>query len=154
MPRAYDSSRIIVEFHTVHASKGLEADHVIIPRMTSETLGFPSRIADDPVLRLAMPSGDTFEFAEERRLFYVALTRSRGGVTLLTLEGKESSFIAELVKDQKLEVRNLEGETESLEACACGKGVMTPKRGPYGRFLGCSTHPKCRITKKIAVTQP
>lgn len=49
----------------------MEADHVIVPRMTSETLGFPSRIEDDLVLQLAMLGGDSFEDAEERRLFYV-----------------------------------------------------------------------------------
>lgn len=67
------------------------ADHVLIPRMTSETLGFPGKVADDPVLHLAMPGGDSFEYAEERRLFYVALTRARTSVTLFTtISHKES----------------------------------------------------------------
>ena len=70
LPAAPDLQWVDVEFVTVHSSKGLEADHVIIPRMTSETHGFPSRVADDAVLQLAMPGGDSYEFAEERpRLF-------------------------------------------------------------------------------------
>ena len=66
-------------------------------------MGFPSRIADDPVLQLAMPGGDSYEYAEERRLFYVALTRARSTATLITLTHKESPFISELVKEQRLD---------------------------------------------------
>ncbi|AXK40771.1 DNA helicase UvrD [Crenobacter cavernae] len=146
-------SRVQVEFVTAHSSKGLEADHVIVPRMTSETLGFPSRIEDDPVLQLAMPGGDSFEDAEERRLFYVALTRARTSVTLITLAHKESSFIAELVKDNQLEVLNLDGEDDSSRVCSvCGKGFMVQRTGPYGQFLGCSRFPKCRHKEKIHLT--
>ena len=64
-----------VTFQTVHSSKGLEADHVIIPGLSRG--GFPSTKEDDPLLRLALPEGDDFPHAEERRLFYVALTRAR-----------------------------------------------------------------------------
>jgi DNA helicase-4 len=56
----------------------------MMPNLTTGTYGFPSDIADDPVLHLAMPSPDTFTHAEERRLFYVALTRGRREVTLIT----------------------------------------------------------------------
>ena len=96
LPSNYDSKKLVVEFITAHASKGLEGDHVLIPRMTSETLGFPSRVSDDPVLQLAMPGGDSFEYAEERRLFYVALTRARKSITIFTISHKESPFISEL----------------------------------------------------------
>ena len=138
-----------VEFITVHSSKGLEADHIIVPRMTSETLGFPSRVADDPVLQLAMPGGDSYEHAEERRLFYVALTRARSTATLITVAHKESSFITELVKDQQLEVVNWDGSSSSSEVCPdCGKGFLVPRKGRNGRFVGCSTFPRCRFTRK------
>ena len=138
-----------VEFITVHSSKGLEADHVIIPRMTSETLGFPSRVADDPVLQLAMPGGDSYEYAEERRLFYVALTRARSTATLITIAHRESPFIIELVKEQRLEILNADGSYGSAEVCpTCGKGFLVPRKGRYGPFLGCSTFPRCNFTRK------
>lgn len=74
-----------VGFRTAHSSKGLEADYVILPNVTSGTYGFPSTIQDDPVLALAMAEADDYPHAEERRLFYVALTRARRQVTLLSV---------------------------------------------------------------------
>ncbi|MEY8688996.1 MAG: UvrD-helicase domain-containing protein [Leptothrix sp. (in: b-proteobacteria)] len=148
-PRTFDTSRVEVEFITVHSSKGLEADHVILPRITSETLGFPSRVADDPVLQLAMPGGDGFEFSEERRLFYVALTRARQTVTLVTVARKESAFVSELVKDFDLKVYNLDGTESSSEVCPqCRTGFIVPRTGRYGPFFGCTNFPRCNHTRK------
>lgn len=150
LPLQFDESRVTVEFITAHSSKGLEADHIILPRMTAETLGFPSRIADDPVLQLAMPGGDSFEDAEERRLFYVALTRAKTSVTLITLSHKQSPFIAELVTDHKLQVFNLDGVETSSEVCpTCKEGFLVRRKGKYGVFLGCSRFPRCKQTKNI-----
>lgn len=149
LPLEFDSTRISVEFITAHASKGLEADHVILPKMTSETLGFPSRIADDPVLRLAMPGEDAFEDAEERRLFYVALTRAKSTVTLITLAHKESPFVVELVKTHQIKVETLDGTQTPTEVCpVCGEGFLVRRHGKYGAFLGCSRFPRCRHTQK------
>lgn len=144
MPMSYDSQRVEVSFLTVHRSKGLEADHVIVPRVTSETLGFPSKIANDPVLQMAMPSGETFEFAEERRLFYVAITRARSTATLITVQHLESSFVSELVKEQGLRMLNADGSKGDSEVCPkCGKGFLRPKVSKFGPFLSCSTFPRC-----------
>lgn len=150
LPTDYDHTRLEVKFITVHSSKGLEGDHVIIPRVTSETLGFPSRVEDDPVLRLAMPNGDGYEYAEERRLFYVALTRARSSVTLVTVAHKESPFITELVKDHQISLRKLDGEIGSEELCPkCGKGFLVQRRGKFGLFMGCTAFPRCKHTQKL-----
>jgi DNA helicase-4 len=150
VPLGYDDTRVEVDFITVHSCKGLEADHVILPRMTSETLGFPSRVADDPVLQLAMPGGDSFESAEERRLFYVALTRAKASVTLITIARKESAFITELVKDHKLEVRNLDGSESWSEVCpTCRGGFLVTRKSKYGPFYGCSRFPRCTHREKL-----
>ncbi|MDR7307932.1 DNA helicase-4 [Rhodoferax saidenbachensis] len=149
LPLDYDQTRIELEFITVHSSKGLEGDHVILPRVTSETLGFPSGVADDPVLRLAMPGGDAYDYAEERRLFYVALTRARSTVTLVTMAHKESPFITELVKEHQIGLRKLDGSVGSEELCPkCSKGFMVQRRGKYGLFMACSAFPKCKHTQK------
>ena len=150
LPLLFDDNRVTVEFVTAHSSKGLEADHVILPRMTAETLGFPSQIADDPVLQLAMPCDDAFENAEERRLFYVAMTRAKNSVTLITLAHKISAFIAELVTDHKLKVCNLDGiETSSLACPKCKKGFLVRRKGKRGPFLGCGRFPKCDHTQNL-----
>jgi DNA helicase IV len=150
LPSNYDQSRLELAFITVHSSKGLEGDHVILPRMTSETLGFPSRMADDPVLQLAMPGGDAFEFAEERRLFYVALTRARSTVTLVTVTHKESPFITELIKDHGVGVFNADGTVSSDELCpTCGEGFLLPRKGKFGPFMGCSNFPNCKHTVSL-----
>jgi DNA helicase-4 len=70
--------------------------------MTSKTMGFPSRVENNPALRLAMPNSKGFEHAEERRLFYVAHTPARSSVTLITVSRKKSAFIRELTHQHKL----------------------------------------------------
>ena len=90
-----------IRFLTVHQSKGLEANYVIILNNREAKLGFPAHVKDPPLkselikiaeeLRL-----DQVTVNEERRLFYVALTRAKKQVILLTVDGKESSFIKEL----------------------------------------------------------
>jgi DNA helicase IV len=61
---------------TVHSSKGLEADYVIVLRLHTGSYAFPSEISDDPLLQLVMPQAESFPNAEERRLFSVAMTLS------------------------------------------------------------------------------
>ena len=90
-----------LRFLTVHQSKGLEANYVILLNNREAKLGFPAHVKDPPLkaelikiaeeLRL-----DQVSTNEERRLFYVALTRAKKQVILLTVDGKESSFIKEL----------------------------------------------------------
>ncbi len=90
--------KLSIRFMTVHASKGLEADHVIILGMVSGTMGFPSEIFDDPLLNLVLPEPENFKHAEERRLFYVALTRAKKSVTILASRENPSVFVRELIE--------------------------------------------------------
>ena len=136
-----------ITFRTVHSSKGLEADYVIVPNLTCGTYGFPSAIQDDPVLSLAMSDPDEYPHSEERRLFYVALTRARQQVTVLTVAGHESLFVVELVKDQQVDVVRSPGPPPQL-CPTCSQGTLVARSGPYGAFLGCSTFPRCRHTSK------
>jgi DNA helicase IV len=140
-----------VRFSTIHAAKGLEADYVVIPGLTRDKSAFPSKVADDPVLRLAMPAREPFPFAEERRLFYVALTRARRSVTLITVRNRVSPFLVELHKDQGLSIMAANGGRSSVITCpTCGDGTMVPRSGKFGRFYGCSNFPKCKQTMKEA----
>ena len=90
-----------IRFLTVHQSKGLEADYVILLNNREAKLGFPAHVKDPPLktelIEIAEELGlDQASVNEERRLFYVALTRAKKQVILLTVDGKESSFIKEL----------------------------------------------------------
>lgn len=80
-------------FLTVHQAKGLEADYVILLNCNSGTYGFPSAIEDDPVLSYVLSDNDQFRFAEERRLFYVAITRSSTHTFVLYDEKRPSIFL-------------------------------------------------------------
>lgn len=94
-------SDLRIRFLTVHQSKGLEADHIILLNNREAKLGFPAHVKDPllkaELVKIAEELGlDQASVNEERRLFYVALTRAKKQVILLTVDGKESSFIKEL----------------------------------------------------------
>lgn len=89
-----------IELMSVHASKGKEADYVIILGMNKGKYGFPSQKATDPILEFLLPGKETFPDAEERRLFYVALTRARHRVYLISDPRDESPFITELIEQK------------------------------------------------------
>lgn len=101
-----------VSFLTIHRSKGSEADYVVLPEMLSVLRGrsFPNTRADDPVLTLVMPDGDDYPLAEERRLFYVALTRARRSVAMFTVRGQCSSFLRELEEDGVVAITDTDGK--------------------------------------------
>jgi DNA helicase-4 len=85
-----------VQFLSVHRSKGLQGDYVIILNCVSGQYGFPSEQADDPILNLLLSKSDQFVNGEERRLFYVALTRSKKITFITTNSTYKSKFINEI----------------------------------------------------------
>ncbi|PIN89106.1 hypothetical protein COU60_04525 [Candidatus Pacearchaeota archaeon CG10_big_fil_rev_8_21_14_0_10_34_76] len=90
--------------YSVHSSKGLEAKHVIMLDVISGTYGFPSEIKDSSVLEMARNNKKRDIFEEERRLFYVALTRSKEFVYMFTIKDRQSIFLKE-IKDYIEEIR-------------------------------------------------
>lgn len=85
-----------VRFYTVHSSKGLEAKHVIILDVISGTYGFPCEIENPKILEPARQNVASNLFDEERRLFYVALTRSKKNIYIYTCKDKHSIFLDEI----------------------------------------------------------
>lgn len=88
-----------IEFLTVHRAKGLGYDNVIIINARNEVYGFPSQVQEDPVLKLVVKDDHSIEYAEERRLFYVALTRTKNRVYIITPEQRPSKFVIELLDE-------------------------------------------------------
>lgn len=89
-------------FLSVHSAKGLEADHVILINCNQGAYGFPSLIEDDPVLDFVLSKSESYPFAEERRLFYVAMTRAKKRICVLYDSQRPSPFISEFL--MKLEI--------------------------------------------------
>ena len=94
-------------FFTVHASKGLERENVIIINNRNDYLGFPNQIINDKI-STNLINFKEIKYAEERRLFYVALTRTKNYVFLLVRHDEESIFIKELIKDYYQDIEIME----------------------------------------------
>lgn len=91
-----------IEFLTVHKSKGLEADYVILLQCNKDTYGFPSLVSDDPVLNYVLTKSDQFPYGEERRLFYVAITRAKMKTLVLYDKRFPSVFVDEFLHPEKV----------------------------------------------------
>lgn len=154
-----ESPDVNIEYRTVHQSKGLECDNVILINLKNWKAGFPNKMVDDPVLNFVKRNGDSFSYAEERRLFYVALTRTKNNVYLLAPYFKSSVFVQELKTDANVELLNLEhnrletlknieknGECyvipTKLKCPVCKTGVVLLEsfwnKGKLNRVLKCS----------------
>lgn len=92
-------TKIKLYYLTAHKSKGLEEENVIIINLVDSYLGFPNQIKDDKVLRLVSKNREKYPYSEERRLFYVALTRTKNYVYLLVPFKNPSIFVTELIHD-------------------------------------------------------
>jgi DNA helicase-4 len=125
--------RLKISFKTIHASKGLEADHVVLLNADSGRMGFPSEIVDDPLLSLVSPEEEVFQNAEERRVMYVAMTRARHTLTILASNARPSSFVTELRKDPAYGISTAPGAEPEAHLCGeCG-GRLLGVTGQDGR---------------------
>lgn len=93
-----------LRYMTAHSSKGLGYDNVVLLNGSEGKFGFPSQIQDDPIMKLVTVEDRGLPFAEERRLFYVALTRTKNRTYILAPENKPSRFVMELVEKYHLSV--------------------------------------------------
>lgn len=89
------------KYLTIHSSKGLESDVVIIINVEDNNLGIPSKIKSEHIIKYVNNEKDYYPYEEERRLFYVGLTRTKTYTYLLTTNKNPSIFIKELKKYSK-----------------------------------------------------
>ena len=88
---------IKIKYLTVHCSKGLEEDNVILINADDWLLGFPNKIEENKVMNLISKNKENYKYAEERRLFYVALTRTKKYIYILCNKNMESIFVKEIM---------------------------------------------------------
>jgi len=138
---------------TAHGSKGKEADFVIILGLQKGKFGFPSEKANHLLLDMMLPNTDLFIFAEERRLFYVALTRARHHVYLISDGNNASDFVRELIEsdydiiDHQTDKPHFQSKMANIPCRQCETGYMVAKDSQYGQFFGCSEFPLCTHTE-------
>jgi len=94
--RQIKNNRLGIKGKTIHASKGLEARAVFIIGLTEGRGGFPDIWLDDRIFQVVRKAKHDLLLEEERRLFYVALTRAKDELYLITEKGNESSFLGEI----------------------------------------------------------
>ncbi len=135
---------------TIHRSKGLEADYVVVIGLCSGKYGFPAEVVDDPLLDLVLAEPEAHVNAEERRLLYVAITRARRQVFLLADGGPPSAFVGELT-DGGYDVVEFGRPPEKAVPCPrCTAGQMQRRKNPRvgNIFFGCSNFPLCEHTER------
>lgn len=145
LSKSYPSLEI--SYMTIHRSKGLEADYVVIVGLSSGKYGFPTEIADDPLLDIVLAQPEGHANSEERRLLYVALTRAKNRAYLISDGGSPSPFVKELLNG-KYQVKVFgRPPAEEVSCPTCKEGTLERREGPNGIFYGCSNWPYCGFTQ-------
>ena len=137
--------RLRLEFSTVHAAKGHQADYAVVLDLRNARRGFPSQLEDDPLLDLVLPPplGVRYAHDEERRLLYVAMTRGRRGAYLVADALRPSAFVEEMMCESPDLHRLGEFRSERAPACPrCRTGSLAAAGN--GRVMGCLNFPFCR----------
>jgi DNA helicase-4 len=137
-----------VDVSSIHAAKGLEADYVVVMDMVQDFRGFPSTIEDDPVMRLVMPEKDLHQHGEERRLFYVALTRARRETHLISPVSAPSLFTLELLRDG-LGVHVGLDNSKNRQCPSCKSGRILVSKNGGGSY--CSNIPLCDFSSPVCL---
>ena len=140
-----------IEFMTVHRAKGLGYDNVIIINARNEVYGFPSQVQEDPVLKYVVKDDHSIEYAEERRLFCVALTRTKNRVYIVAPKEHPSEFVTELLNDYHSSIKvhgdlvlDETTDTQAVKKCPiCGYPLQLRYKKAYGLKLWiCSNEPE------------
>lgn len=135
------NKKLNIDFISVHKSKGLENDNVILINLENNVVGFPNQMKEDKLLNFVINDSDQYPNGEERRLFYVALTRTKNNVYLLVPETDKSEFITELEENiDDLEI--IVNEDNKEEIIDDVDEFMKNKKG-----YSVKTHLKCPICK-------
>lgn len=146
-----------VKFWSFHGSKGLEADYVILIGFSQGKLGFPNDNKDQQVIEALLPTLDSFPYSEERRLFYVGLTRAKKKCYIIADPTSPSSFITEILAPKyKISIHSptFQRLHRQIFKCPnCEEGYLKLISGQYGNFYSCSTRAGCKVGKARVCTE-
>lgn len=131
-----------ISISTIHRSKGLEADHVIVLDVNSSGPGFPSLIQDDPLLDLVRDRDFSYPHASERRVFYVGITRARKATHIVSSIKAPSTFALEIRESGIGQHLGFE-ESKTSNCPSCGSGWLIENDKVRG--LGCTNWPVCKF---------
>ena len=109
---------IFVQYKTIHAAKGLESKIVFIIGLTEGYGGFPDIWMEDRIFQVIKKANHDLLLEEERRLFYVAITRAKDKLFLITEKGNESSFLKEISETYTVKTSvQLKSPVEKVVTC-------------------------------------
>jgi DNA helicase-4 len=130
------------QFCSIHKAKGLTKDIIILVNCNDGVMGIPATQEDDPILEILLSHPDNYPYSEERRLFYVAITRAKEETYLTARKDNPSRFLFEL---------DLDIDSEDIEYCPkCRTGILSLRESENGKFKGCSNYPYgCTYTEKL-----
>ena len=137
-----------IEFMTAHKSKGLQRDFVFLLCCSGGLKGFPSAIPEEPLLGLLLPEVERMPHAEERRLFYVAMTRCKKKLFFVVDQTRPSRFMYEL--HDRICPNIFRGVKLPPQCPNCGEALRLRHAGsdPSRAFYGCTGFPNCRFTQQ------
>lgn len=143
-----EKPKMDIEFMTAHKSKGLQRDFVFLLCCSGGLKGFPSAIPEEPLLGLLLPEVERMPHAEERRLFYVAMTRCKKKLFFVVDQSRPSRFIYEL--HDRICPNIFRGVKLPPQCPNCGEALRLRHAGsdPSRKFYGCTGFPNCRFTQQ------
>lgn len=144
-----EKPEMTIEFMTAHKSKGLQRDFVFLLCCSGGLKGFPSTIPEEPLLGLLLPEVERYPHAEERRLFYVAMTRCKKKMFFVVDQTRPSRFIYEL--HDRICPNIFRGVSLPPQCPMCGSALTErhTRNNPNSTFYGCTGYPFCTYVKHI-----
>ena len=84
------------KYLTIHSAKGLEEDYVIILNVSDKVYGIPNKLENHEILSYVSSKADDYPYAEERRVFFVGITRCKYKTFLMVPKNNPSIFVNEI----------------------------------------------------------
>lgn len=142
-----------IKYWTFHKSKGLETDHCILVGFFQGKVGFPNENKSHYIVEALLPALDSFKHSEERRLFYVGLTRARKKSYLVADPHGMSTFIREILTpkyDIAISSEHFREKFQRIFKCPkCTNGYLKLYQGQYGLFYRCTTGNGCSVRPRV-----